>query len=706
MKRWLAVAALHAVALGGDFEPRGRVHIPIGIPDTRDTLKTFVEAEGNFSPGFATCGVAFWIHDPDARRFFAPTMDDVPHTRGLSAPGVLIPWTEWKAGAIAVRSEVCQVQRGDAQVVGARVRLTNTSSEEKRVSLFAAVTALGATGAPLTEVRVEGDTIFANREPMLISAVKPDGGEAPAPAADETPLAIAKLPPDPSITMKNGEASGALRFEVVLAPGETKTFGFVCPVLHGRRAAPHLWDGVSPWVQLDEADPISGSQGAQQPSPGVDFYRAIKPDDLFAEAGEYWRKFRGDVEIELPDVRWSEAFHAITTHAAMCLNEGAPDLAVINSNVSTRGGVQLADVFQKCGNFPLSRKLIDYFLRHPFSGRVEPEADSPGQVLWLVGEHWRFTRDHEWLREVWPRVERLAALIEYCRTAPEPHWISASGIGFGDHLPEADRMRLIPGACDGQHPEYTGAFDLAGLRAAAMLAEEMNDNATRERLTTLIARLAHEYDTRFLADLRSHEYADYCVLWPCRLYPLGGDLFGAVGAQAPKPRRYFPLMLAHQGLLAGNRDAAHGTIAKHFDLDSMIGWYALDEGGPGGAGIWESAKTRWPVETNGPNGALSSFAMPHGWAIAELHLLLRDALVFEDGDKLVLFAGIPPGWFAKPMRLRNVPTHLGKLDVEWMPSGERAELRISGIGPRTVVVLRLPWADETVADGLATIPLR
>jgi len=46
------------------LDPRGKIHIPIGIPNTLDTLKTFVEAEGNFSPGFATYGIYFWVFDP------------------------------------------------------------------------------------------------------------------------------------------------------------------------------------------------------------------------------------------------------------------------------------------------------------------------------------------------------------------------------------------------------------------------------------------------------------------------------------------------------------------------------------------------------------------------------------------------------------------------------------------------------------------
>jgi hypothetical protein len=37
-----------------DLDPCGKIHVPIGIPDTLDVLKTFVETEGNFSPGFGS----------------------------------------------------------------------------------------------------------------------------------------------------------------------------------------------------------------------------------------------------------------------------------------------------------------------------------------------------------------------------------------------------------------------------------------------------------------------------------------------------------------------------------------------------------------------------------------------------------------------------------------------------------------------------
>ncbi|MBN1422865.1 MAG: hypothetical protein JXP34_29075, partial [Planctomycetes bacterium] len=54
---------------------------------------------------------------------------------------------------------------------------------------------------------------------------------------------------------------------------------------------------------------------------------------------------------------------------------------------------------------------IDYFLGHPFNGRVQPEADNPGQVLWAMGEHWRVTRDRAWLARVYPGARKIAAMI-------------------------------------------------------------------------------------------------------------------------------------------------------------------------------------------------------------------------------------------------------------------------------------------------------
>ena len=129
----------------------------------------------------------------------------------------------------------------------------------------------------------------------------------------------------------------------------------------------------------------------------------------------------------------------------------------------------------------------------------------------------------------------------------------------------------------------------------------------------------------------------------------------------------------------------------------MRGWYAFDEGGDSGVGGWNHVVTAW-------RQGKASVAMPHGWAVAEMLLLMRDALAFESNDKLVLFGGVPADWFKHPagMKIENLPTHFGKCSVSWMPAPSGATLRLSGTGtPPGGFVLRLPaeLSAKIAADG-------
>ena len=702
-------AALGLLLQAGPLDPRGKIHIPIGIPDARDSLKTFVEGEGNFSPGFATYGIYFWVYDPSAGRLFAPTVEGTPVERGLAGPGVMIPWTSWEAAGTIVRTEICQVVRpspaGEVQVVGARVRLENRGSEERRLSLFAALRPLGPAGGPVRRLEVIEGALLVDGRAALVPAEKPSAaGVLEEDRIGELVLS-GRVGPADAASSERGDASGALRFDLLLPPSASRSLGFLCPVRPGRHAARHRWDGKSAWAQFDLAEPDPPEGGDLQPDPGPDFFRSLRVDDLFEEAAGFWRRFTGAVRLNLPDPRWEKCFRTVAAHVALAMNEGAPDVAVVNYNVFNRDGVYTVNILQKSGRFDLAARAIDYFLAHPFNGRVHPEADNPGQILWILGEHWLFTRDREWLARVYPSVRKLAALIRHCRTAPGPHWVSPTRLEFGKDLPPAERRELKPGSCDGFHPEYTEAFDIAGLRAAVRMGEALGERDDAGAWDRLASTLLEEYDRKFGPKL-DRGYGSYCVLWPCRLYPLGEgkafEQFRRTGARRPEGWRYFPLAAAHQGLLAGNREAGHGTIERHLEHEQMQGWYAFDEGGPSGTGGWNHARTTW-------KRGKDSVAMPHGWAIAEIHLLMRDCLLFEDGDRLVLLGGIPPGWLALPggFSWEGLPTHFGASSLRWTPVPGGAELLLSGAAPPGGWILRLPASPVFVVHSEETeIPRR
>ena len=706
-----AIAAISAIAVSmhvgageaapahGPLDPRGKIHIPIGIANTLDTLKTFVEAEGVFSPGCASYGIYFWIYDPATKKLTAPTMDGVKCEHGLNGTGCLIPWITWNAGDVGVREDICEIQQELAKiglpgpaplihVVGARYQLTNTSKEEKPLIVYAALRSLGPSGWPVKKIEVskDGTALLVDGHTALFANTKPSSaGVLPTDTIGDLAMA-GKMAEDPRAASETGDCSGALRFDLKLAAGQAVMLDFVCPVLAGRNAVGHKWDGTSKWAQFDEAVPNPEHGGVPQKDSGLMFYQNLRAAQLFEVAADYCKELSGHVTLKLPDPRWAECFAAITGHAALCMNDGAPDVTVVNYNVFNRDGVYVASILQKSGNAELASKAIDYFIKHPFNGRVDPEADNPGQILWIMAQQWQFVQNKLWLKQIYPSAKKLAQMIEYYRTTPEPHWVNSNSLAFGEDIKPTQRQQLKPGACDGVHPEYTEAFDLAGIRAAIQLAEALEITEDVEAFKKLEATFAEDYEKKYGDKLRNG-YGSYCVLWPCHLYPYGegkaNAQFKDIGAQKSASWRYFPLATAHQGLLAGNRAAGFGTLENHLAEEQMRGWYAFDEGGKSGSGGWKHVRTTW-------NGDV---AMPHGWAIAEMHLLLRDSLAFEDGKKLVLLAGVSPDWFKKPegMSIAKMPTMFGPLGLEWKPSETGATLTLNAkCTPPDGFVLRLP----------------
>ena len=68
-----------------------------------------------------------------------------------------------------------------------------------------------------------------------------------------------ETPKGRSAVSQDGNCSVALRFDLAMGRGEKRSFGFVCPVLAGRCAVGHKWDGFAEWAQFDLAELNYGS---------------------------------------------------------------------------------------------------------------------------------------------------------------------------------------------------------------------------------------------------------------------------------------------------------------------------------------------------------------------------------------------------------------------------------------------------------------
>ena len=62
----------------------------------------------------------------------------------------------------------------------------------------------------------------------------------------------------------------------------------------------------------------------------------------------------------------------------------------------------------------------------------------------------------------------------------------------------------------------------------------------------------------------------------------------------------------------------------------------------------------------------------HGWAAAEVAMLLRNMVVLEDGSTLHLFRATDRRWFSGETLLEGVPTRFGPVDLR--SGGGRVQL--------------------------------
>jgi len=316
-----------------------------------------------------------------------------------------------------------------------------------------------------------------------------------------------------------------------------------------------------------------------------------------------------------------------------------------------------------------------------------------GIALWAITRHARLTGDKEWLRQVWPGVERGFAFIRKMRGMP------------GAAAPNA---RLIPdGFSDGglaeKVPEYTNIYwTLAGLRAAVEAARWLGQADEAEEwqkeyddfLQTF--RRAAGRDTR--ADARGNRYVPIRMLFDEKIPPQKAQwaflhsLFpGKVFAAAdPLVQGNMAMLQAveQQGLVQDTGWLKDG-IWTYFGSFYGHAWLWLGEGDKAARTLYAMGNHASPLlawrEEQMPVGLGDQVVgdMPHNWASAEFIRLVRHSLILERGNELHLFEGVPAQWIkaGASLRVREIATEFGPISFE---------LRVARDGASAVLKLTPP----------------
>ncbi len=337
----------------------------------------------------------------------------------------------------------------------------------------------------------------------------------------------------------------------------------------------------------------------------------------------------------------------------------------------------------------------------------EGEWDSNGQVLWVLERFCRLT-GRELPRHWRPRIQRAA------------RWILRKRLD--DHL-DAPHAGLLPAGFSAEHfgPNdyyyWDDFWGVAGLEAAARLLGEDDPEAAAE--VSHGARAFADALDRSLAASAARLGRPGMPASPYRRLDAGaiGSLalgYPLQGCPPDDPRLTdCAEFLLERCFLDGAffQDMIHSGLNAYLTLH--VAQVLLRAGDPRHLELMDavarlaSPTGQWPEAIHPRTGGGCMGDGHHVWAAAEWVLMLRNCFLREEGDGLVLGAGIPGRWLeaGEPVSFGPAPTAFGTLVLTLTPEGPgrvRLDLEAQWRGPPPPVAVRLPGFPPRVLPPDAT----
>jgi hypothetical protein len=471
-----------------------------------------------------------------------------------------------------------------------------------------------------------------------------------------------------------GYASGALAYEVDLAPGASEDVILALPIHAGSAAVPDT---------------------------PARFSRRL------AEESATWRGRLDRVALAGPAA--AEAlFASVRTNLADILVErDGPALrpgtrAYARSWI--RDGAMMSAALLRLGHEEAVRKYIEWFVQYQDpDGRVPccvdrrgadavVENDSHGELLYLIAEHWRFAHDRAFLLSVFPHVEKAVAWIDGQRARRRTdEFRGPDKLAYFGLLPESISHEGY--SAKPVHSYWDDFWALKGLKDATELASA----AGRQDLRAQWSAIAEEFAADLYASIQrvmttrgldtlpaSADLADFDPTSTTIALDPAGEM-----ARLPEPalsrtferyledfrkRRtsaswedYTPYELRNVGAFVrlGWRDRAHEILGFFLESRRPPEWNA-----------WAEVVGREPRKPRFIGD------LPHAWVGSDFIRAVLDLFAWErasDGA-VVLAAGVPSEWLegGRGVSIRNLRTPHGLLSFGLRRERSVLRMHISG----------------------------
>ena len=336
-----------------------------------------------------------------------------------------------------------------------------------------------------------------------------------------------------------------------------------------------------------------------------------------------------------------------------------------------------------------------------------------GIILWVINRHAQLTGDEEWLNEQWKVVEGIMNFIPVLRERSRQ---DSNALSY-DFIP-----RGYPDGGLNPCEEYSNAYWLlVGIKSAVQMGNRMD----RPDLAKVWQRQYDELWARFRTlagrDMITDEFGNRMLPVPMERPLQCNPQQGQWGfMHAVYPGLIFekddPILVGNLANLSANRceGLVLGTGWDPEGLWTYAGSFFAHTQLAAGDGV-EAAKTAYafanhaspllawreeqrPVDHPEPHYVGD---MPHNWASAEFIRLILHLIVFERGDELHLFEGLPPTWL-KPgaeLKIDKALTRFGEVSLTLQVAEDGKTATLDVVPPaRTpaakVVVHGMHWLAE------------
>jgi len=628
-----------------------------------------------------------WSVEPflvvDGRRV---TWAEVTPTQSLLDGYLPLPSVQWKTDKLQLDVEAFASGGRDSAQLVARYRLRNISTAPLAATLQLAIRPLQV-NPPMQFLNSPGGVGSIKRLHWSGQQLEVDDAHVALSAA---PDAFERLGIDGQLMRVQaaddmsdaaGQLSAALVYKFQLPPGGMADVAFAVPM-----------------------------RGAQAP-------RAIDRDAVERErnaVAAQWRQRLNRATLKLPDPRIANALRTALAHILIS-RDGAALRPGTRSYARSwiRDGAMMADALLRLGEVDAVRDYVDWYAPHQFrNGKVPccvdrrgadpvPENDSHGELIHVIAELYRFSRDRAQLEKNWPHVEAAFAYMDRLRASET----GALNPAFKGLLPASISHEGY--SAKPMHSYWDDFWALTGYKDAAAMAQvlgkpdaaryaQARDDFARD-LHASIATAVRKHAIDYLPG--SAELGDFDATSTTIALVPAGELANLSDLLQHTFERYWREFAARRD---GAKPWEDYTPYEWRSVGSFVrlGWRerALElVDFLFATGARPAAWNQW-AEVVGRDVRKPRFIgdMPHAWVASDFIRSVVNMFAYQRADALVLAAGVPLQWLdGDGIAVAHWPTPHGELSYHLQRSGHSLLLRIDdGIQPPGGFVLAWPLAGK------------